>query len=55
MPFAELRTRLQADAGWQVHDVPTGHDAMHGAPEAVAALLVSECIADAWTQTTGLR
>jgi pimeloyl-ACP methyl ester carboxylesterase len=39
-PFAELRTRLQADPGWRVHDLPTGHDAMHEAPEAVAALLI---------------
>jgi pimeloyl-ACP methyl ester carboxylesterase len=39
-PFAELRTRLQADPGWQVHDLPTGHDAMHEDPEAVANLLL---------------
>lgn len=39
-PFTDLRTRLQADPGWQVHDLPTGHDAMHEAPEAVAALLL---------------
>lgn len=39
-PFADLRTRLQADPEWQVHDLPTGHDAMHEAPEAVAALLL---------------
>lgn len=39
-PFAGLRTRLQADPGWQVHDLPTGHDAMHEDPEAVAALLL---------------
>ncbi|MFJ8623022.1 alpha/beta fold hydrolase [Kitasatospora sp. NPDC093550] len=38
-PFAELRTRLEADPDWQVHELPTGHDAMHEAPEAVAALL----------------
>ena len=48
-PFAELRTRLQADPEWQVHDLPTGHNAMHEAPEAVAALLLGECIADAST------
>lgn len=41
-PFAELRTRLLADPDWQVHDLPTGHDAMHEAPEAVAALLLGE-------------
>ncbi|MFD8705509.1 alpha/beta fold hydrolase [Kitasatospora sp. NPDC059648] len=38
-PFAEPRTRLEADPAWQVHELPTGHDAMHEAPEAVAALL----------------
>jgi hypothetical protein len=48
-PFAELRTRLQADPEWQVHDLLTGHDAMHEAPEAVAALLLGERIADAST------
>ncbi len=46
-PFAGLRSRLQADPGWQVHDLPTGHDAMHEAPDAVAALLLDECPADA--------
>ncbi|MGW2741357.1 alpha/beta fold hydrolase [Streptomyces sp. NPDC001450] len=49
-PFAELRTRLQADPEWQVHDLPTGHDAMHEAPEAVTALLLGECVADASTR-----
>ncbi|WP_329137649.1 alpha/beta fold hydrolase [Streptomyces sp. NBC_01476] len=39
-PFAGLRSRLQADPAWRVHDLPTGHDAMHEAPEAVAALLL---------------
>ena len=41
-PFAGLRTRLLADPQWQVHDLPTGHDAMHEDPEAVAELLLSE-------------
>ncbi|MEV5964697.1 alpha/beta fold hydrolase [Kribbella sp. NPDC051952] len=41
-PFAELRTRLQADPEWQVHDLPTAHNAMNEAPEAVAALLLDE-------------
>ncbi|MFC7380651.1 alpha/beta fold hydrolase [Sphaerisporangium rhizosphaerae] len=49
-PFAELRSRLHADPGWQVHDVPTGHDALHEAPEAVAALLLGECGAEASTR-----
>ncbi|HVT68069.1 MAG TPA: alpha/beta hydrolase family protein [Trebonia sp.] len=44
-PFAELRTRLEADPGWPVHDLPTGHDAMHEVPQAVAALLLSGCAA----------
>ena len=39
-PFAQLRARLAADPGWQVHDLPTRHDAMHAAPDAVAALLL---------------
>src|SRR5262245_51047837 len=37
-PFTGLRTRLQADPGWQVHDLPTAHNAMREAPEAAAAL-----------------
>lgn len=41
-PFTGLRTRLLADPGWRVHDLPTGHDAMHEAPEAVAALLLGD-------------
>jgi len=44
-PFAGLRARLESDPGWHVHDLPTGHDAMHEAPDAVAALLLSERIA----------
>src|SRR4051812_10523326 len=40
-PFDEVRTRLEPDPGWQVHELPTGHDAMHEAPEAVAALLLN--------------
>jgi pimeloyl-ACP methyl ester carboxylesterase len=41
-PFTPLRDRLDADPGWQVHDLPTGHDAMNQAPEAVAAILLGE-------------
>lgn len=40
-PFAGLRTRLQADPEWQVHDLPTAHNAMREAPDAVAALLLN--------------
>ena len=43
-PFAELRARLQADPEWQVHDLPTGHDAMHEAPKEVASILLGERI-----------
>jgi len=39
-PFAGLRTRLQADPGWQVHDLASGHNAMREAPAAVAQLLI---------------
>ncbi|MEW9549120.1 alpha/beta fold hydrolase [Nonomuraea sp. NPDC050783] len=46
-PFAELRTRLQADPQWQVHDLPTGHNAMREAPEAVAALLLGDRLSEA--------
>jgi pimeloyl-ACP methyl ester carboxylesterase len=41
-PFAELRTQLQADPEWRVHHLSTGHDAMHEAPEAVAAILLGD-------------
>ncbi|HWK28683.1 MAG TPA: alpha/beta hydrolase [Solirubrobacter sp.] len=41
-PFAPLRARLEADPGWHVHDVPTGHNAMREAPEAVAGILLSQ-------------
>ncbi|WP_037607053.1 alpha/beta fold hydrolase [Streptacidiphilus rugosus] len=40
-PFAPLRTRLQADPEWRVHTLPTAHNAMREAPEAVAALLLA--------------
>jgi pimeloyl-ACP methyl ester carboxylesterase len=46
-PFAELRTRLQADPAWRVHDLPTAHNAMREAPDAVAALLLDEHHANA--------
>jgi pimeloyl-ACP methyl ester carboxylesterase len=42
-PFTETRDRLQADPDWQVHELPTGHDAMHEAPDALAALLLEGC------------
>ncbi|GAA1550723.1 alpha/beta fold hydrolase [Kribbella lupini] len=41
-PFAALRTRLEADPEWQVHDLPTAHNAMHESPESVAAILLDE-------------
>jgi len=39
-PFSGLRARLEADPGWRVHDIPTGHNAMREAPKAVAELLL---------------
>jgi len=39
-PFTGLRDRLAADPGWQVHELPTAHNAMREAPEATAALLL---------------
>jgi pimeloyl-ACP methyl ester carboxylesterase len=39
-PFGSLRTRLQGDPSWNVHDIPTAHNAMREAPEAVAQLLL---------------
>jgi pimeloyl-ACP methyl ester carboxylesterase len=45
-PFAELRTRLLSDPGWQVHDLPTRHNAMREAPDAVAAVLLDERVID---------
>jgi pimeloyl-ACP methyl ester carboxylesterase len=41
-PFADLRTRLQADPEWRVHELPTAHNAMREAPDAVAALLLAD-------------
>lgn len=46
-PFAGLRTRLLADPEWRVHTLATGHDAMHEAPEAVAALLLDDNVTTA--------
>nr|WP_246486972.1 hypothetical protein [Kribbella qitaiheensis] len=48
-PFTELRTRLEEDPEWQVHHLPTAHDAMREAPEAVAALLLGEPVTAALT------
>lgn len=39
-PFAALRARLERDPEWQVHDLPTVHNAMREAPDAVAGLLL---------------
>ncbi len=45
-PFAGLRARLLTDPAWQVHDLPTRHNAMLEAPDAVAALLLDERMED---------
>ncbi|UUT34601.1 alpha/beta fold hydrolase [Microbacterium elymi] len=39
-PFAGLRARLDADPGWRVQDIPTGHNALREAPARVAELLI---------------
>ncbi|MER5728951.1 alpha/beta fold hydrolase [Streptomyces sp. NPDC002138] len=39
-PFAAQRARLLAEPAWTVHDLPTTHNAMREAPQAVAALLL---------------
>jgi pimeloyl-ACP methyl ester carboxylesterase len=39
-PFAGLRARLRSDPGWHVYDIPTAHNAMREAPDAVAELLI---------------
>ncbi|GAB0108308.1 alpha/beta fold hydrolase [Nocardia sp. JMUB6875] len=41
-PFAAQRTRLLADPDWRVHDVPTVHNAMREAPEAVSEILLAD-------------
>ncbi|WP_037366212.1 alpha/beta fold hydrolase [Amycolatopsis orientalis] len=38
-PFTDLRNRLEADPEWQVHVLPTGHNAMYEDPKAAAKLL----------------
>ncbi|MFF1571811.1 alpha/beta fold hydrolase [Leifsonia sp. NPDC058292] len=39
-PFTGLRDRLEADPSWRVSELPTAHDAMREAPDAVAELLL---------------
>ena len=39
-PFRDLRTRLDSDPDWRVHDLPTVHNAMREAPDAVAEILL---------------
>jgi pimeloyl-ACP methyl ester carboxylesterase len=46
-PFTGLRNRLQADAEWRVHDLPTAHNAMREAPEEVAAILLGDRVDEA--------
>ena len=40
-PFDATAARLKAQAGWQIHNLPCGHDAMVDMPEAVAEILVA--------------
>lgn len=39
-PFTATRDRLRDDPLWTVHEIPTVHNAMREAPEAVAAILL---------------
>lgn len=41
--FAPFAARAQAEPGWRYHELPTGHDAMLTAPDALAALLLGHC------------
>ncbi len=50
-PFTGTRARLMADPRWHVHDLPTGHDVLHEAPEAVAALLMGDAVRAAKERT----
>jgi pimeloyl-ACP methyl ester carboxylesterase len=45
-PFTDQRDRLEADPGWRVHELPTAHNAMREAPEAVAEILLGDEIED---------
>lgn len=54
-PFADVRARLHADPQWQVHDLPTGHDALHEDPDAVAALLLDRHLPEAVRPVTPFR
>ncbi|MEV4538978.1 alpha/beta hydrolase family protein [Asanoa sp. NPDC049518] len=54
-PFTQVRDRLDADPAWQVHDLPTGHNAMRQAPGAVAALLLDERPANTSRRATADR
>lgn len=40
-----MRQRVRAEAGWQIDEIATGHDAMISAPEALLALLTAEVAA----------
>ncbi|WP_420473938.1 alpha/beta fold hydrolase [Noviherbaspirillum sp. ST9] len=39
--IAAMRERVRKEPGWQVHEIPTGHDAMISAPEALLRLLLA--------------
>lgn len=43
--IAPMRQRVRAEVGWQVRELPTGHDAMVSAPAALAALLLQAAAA----------
>jgi thioesterase domain-containing protein len=38
--IAPMRRRVRAESGWRIVEIPTGHDAMVSAPEALAQALI---------------
>jgi pimeloyl-ACP methyl ester carboxylesterase len=39
-PFRDISERLRQDDQWHVHELPTGHNAMREAPDALVAILL---------------
>jgi pimeloyl-ACP methyl ester carboxylesterase len=39
-PFQQIHARLSSEDGWQVHEVPYGHDIMREAPDTVTDLIL---------------
>ena len=39
-PFRDIFERLHHDERWHVHELPTGHNAMREAPDALVTILL---------------